>query len=354
MVMRSTTPRRKAVTAGHRARTSPPSRPSPQRDATASEAWRKGKAAYLARRAVAKQRTDLYPFTISGIPIEPLYTPEDLAGRDLGRDLGFPGEYPYTRGIHTTMYRGRMYTMRQFSGFGLARESNQRYHYLLEHGQTGLSIAFDNPTIMGYDSDHPKAHGEVGKCGVAVDSLRDMEVLLDGIDPGRISTSMTINGPASIMFGFYLANAEKRGVRFADLRGTLQNDILKEYIAQKCWCFPPRPSLRIIVDLIEFATKNVPQWNTISISGYHIREAGSTAAQEPAFTLADGFTYVEECIRRGLGVDEFAPRLSFFWNSHRFLRGDRQAAGGPPHLGPAHARTLRSEAQGVVAGALPH
>jgi len=206
--------------------------------------------------------------------------------------------------------------MRQFAGFGTARESNQRYHYLLEHGQTGLSIAFDNPTIMGYDSDHPKAHGEVGKCGVAVDSLRDMEILLNGIDPASISTSMTINGPASIMFGFYLANAEKMGVPFANLRGTLQNDILKEYIAQKCWCFPPEPSLRIIVDLIEFATKRVPQWNTISVSGYHIREAGSTAGQELAFTLADGFTYVEECMKRGLDVDDFAPRLSFFWNSH--------------------------------------
>jgi methylmalonyl-CoA mutase N-terminal domain/subunit len=206
--------------------------------------------------------------------------------------------------------------MRQFAGFGTAKESNERYHYLLEHGQTGLSIAFDNPTIMGYDSDHPKSHGEVGKCGVAVDSLRDMETLLDGIDPGVISTSMTINGPAAIMFGFYLANAEKRGVPFSRLRGTLQNDILKEYIAQKCWCFPPEPSLRIIVDLIEFATKNVPQWNPISISGYHIREAGSTAAQELAFTLADGFTYVERCIERGLDVDDFAPRLSFFWNSH--------------------------------------
>jgi len=264
----------------------------------------------------SRERKDLYPFTISGEPIKPLYGPADLAHMDLARDLAVPGEYPFTRGIHPTMYRGRMFTMRQFAGFGTARESNQRYHYLLEHGQTGLSIAFDNPTIMGYDSDHPKAHGEVGKCGVAVDSLRDMEILLDGIDPGAISTSMTINGPASIMFGFYLANAEKKGVPFANLRGTLQNDILKEYIAQKCWCFPPEPSLRIIVDLIEFATKRVPQWNTISVSGYHIREAGSTAGQELAFTLADGFTYVEECMKRGLDVDDFAPRLSFFWNSH--------------------------------------
>jgi methylmalonyl-CoA mutase N-terminal domain/subunit len=272
--------------------------------------------AWEQRYAQSKERTGLYPFTISGTPIKPLYTPEDLAGMDLSRDLAVPGEYPFTRGIHTSMYRGRMFTMRQFAGFGTPRESNQRYHYLLDHGQTGLSIAFDNPTIMGYDSDHPKSHGEVGKCGVALDSLRDMEILLDGIDPGAISTSMTINGPASIMFAFYLANAEKQGVPFTKLRGTLQNDILKEYIAQKCWCFPPRPSLRIIVDLIEFAIRRVPQWNTISVSGYHIREAGSTAGQELAFTLADGFTYVEECVRRGLDVDEFAPRLSFFWNSH--------------------------------------
>src|SRR5690242_7548689 len=268
------------------------------------------------RVAAAQERPGLYPYTISGVPIRPLYGPDDVAGIDLARDLGFPGEYPFTRGVRDTMYRGRMFTMRQFAGFGLARESNQRYHYLLAHGQTGLSIAFDNPTIMGYDSDHPKAHGEIGRCGVAVDSLRDMEILLDGIDPGTISTSMTINGPASIMFGFYLANAEKRGVPFANLRGTLQNDILKEYIAQKCWCFPPAPSLRIIVDLIEFATRHVPQWNTISVSGYHIREAGSTAAQELAFTLADGFTYVEKCLERGLDVDDFAPRLSYFWNSH--------------------------------------
>jgi len=278
--------------------------------------WEGQRAGWDKRYARAKERADLYPYTISGIPIRPLYTPADLEGMDLARDLGFPGEYPFTRGVRDNMYRGRMFTMRQFSGFGTPKESNERYHYLLKAGQTGLSIAFDNPTIMGYDSDHPKAHGEVGKCGVAVDSLRDMEILLDGIDPGGISTSMTINGPAATMFGFYLANAEKRGVPFERLRGTLQNDILKEYIAQKCWCFPPRPSLRIIVDLIEFATKRVPQWNTISVSGYHIREAGSTAAQELAFTLADGFTYVEECVKRGLDVDDFAPRLSFFWNSH--------------------------------------
>jgi len=281
-----------------------------------SPAWERQQRTWLEASNKGMERKGLYPFTISGVPIKALYTPEDLKDTDLARDVAFPGEYPFTRGIHPTMYRGRMFTMRQFAGFGLAHESNRRYHYLLAHGQTGLSIAFDNPTIMGYDSDHPKAHGEVGKCGVAVDSLRDMEILLDGIDPGVISTSMTINGPAATMFGFYLANAEKHGTPLENLRGTLQNDILKEYIAQKCWCFPPRPSLRIIVDLIEFATKRVPQWNTISISGYHIREAGSTAAQELAFTLADGFTYVEECMARGLDVDDFAPRLSFFWNSH--------------------------------------
>src|SRR5262245_58771130 len=298
------------------ARPEPAARNGRRNGKAGAPTWGTQRAGWEQRLAAAKQRPDLYPFTISGVPIKPLYTPEDLAGMDPARDLGFPGEYPYTRGIHTTMYRGRMFTMRQFAGFGTPRESNARYHYLLEHGQTGLSIAFDNPTIMGYDSDHPKAHGEVGKCGVALDSLRDMEILLDGIDPGAISTSMTINGPASIMFGFYLANAEKRGVPFEKLRGTLQNASLKEYIAQKCWCFPPRPSLRIIVDLIEFATRRVPQWNTISISGYHIREAGSTAAHELAFTLADGFTYVEECLKRGLDVAAFAPRLSFFWNSH--------------------------------------
>ena len=273
-------------------------------------------AGYDSNYPKGREREGLYPFTISGIPIKPLYGPDDVKGMDLARDLSVPGEYPYTRGVHPTMYRGRMFTMRQFAGFGTARDTNQRFHYLLDHGQTGLSIAFDNPTIMGYDSDHPKSHGEVGKCGVAIDSLRDMEILLDGIDPGTVSTSMTINGPASIMYAFYLANAEKRGVKFDRLRGTLQNDILKEYIAQKCWCFPPEPSLRIIVDLIEFSTKHVPQWNTISISGYHIREAGSTAAQELAFTLADGFTYVERCVERGLDIDDFAPRLSFFWNSH--------------------------------------
>ena len=296
-------------------------KPAPRRAAKGGVA--KADATFAAQQTTwaekyvtSRKRTDVYPFTISGTPIKPLYGPDDVKGMDLARDLAVPGEYPYTRGVHPTMYRGKMFTMRQFAGFGTAAETNERFHYLLRNGQTGLSIAFDNPTIMGYDSDHPKSHGEVGKCGVAIDSLRDMERLLQGIDPGQISTSMTINGPAAIMFAFYLANAEKRGVPFQNLRGTLQNDILKEYIAQKCWCFPPTPSLRIIVDLIEFSTKHVPQWNTISVSGYHIREAGSTAGQELAFTLADGFTYVEECLKRGLDIDDFAPRLSFFWNSH--------------------------------------
>jgi methylmalonyl-CoA mutase, N-terminal domain len=314
--MASRNPKPSTRAAAHRVRGAAAKRANGASAAGRQAAWEGQRAAWESRYAKSKQRPDVYPFTISGIPIRPLYTPEDLAGMDAARDLGFPGEFPFTRGVRDNMYRGRMFTMRQFAGFGTPEESNQRYHYLLAHGQTGLSIAFDNPTIMGYDSDHPKAHGEVGKCGVALDSLRDMEILLDGIDPSAISTSMTINGPATIMFGFYLANAEKRGVPFSKLRGTLQNDILKEYIAQKCWCFPPRPSLRIIVDQIEFATKHVPQWNTISISGYHIREAGSTAAQELAFTLADGFTYVEECLARGLDIDDFAPRLSFFWNSH--------------------------------------
>jgi methylmalonyl-CoA mutase N-terminal domain/subunit len=316
---RSTHPRAgSATTAGRTRPAAEEKTPSPSGNGAAAPepTAAQQQSAWARRYAESKERPDLYPFTISGIPIKPLYTPADLATTDHARDVGVPGEFPYTRGVHTTMYRGRMFTMRQFAGFAGPRESNRRYHDLLAHGQTGLSIAFDNPTIMGYDSDHAKAHGEVGKCGVAIDSLRDMEILLDGIDPGAISTSMTINGPAATLFAFYLANAEKKGVPFSRLRGTLQNDILKEYIAQKCWCFPPRPSLRIIVDLIEFATKNVPQWNTISISGYHIREAGSTAAQELAFTLADGFTYVEACLERGLDIDAFAPRLSYFWNSH--------------------------------------
>ena len=254
--------------------------------------------------------------TVSAEAVNPLYGPDDTADLDYSLDLGFPGEYPFTRGVYPTMYRGRYWTMRQFSGFGTARDTNGRYHYLLDHGQTGLSVAFDMPTIMGYDSDHPRAEGEVGRCGVAIDSLRDMEVLFDGIDLAKITTSMTINAPASILLAFYLCTGEKRGVRFDRMGGTIQNDILKEYIAQKSWIFPPEPSMRIITDIMAFCSSRVPRWNTISISGYHIREAGSTAVQELAFTLADGFAYVEAGIRAGIDVDDFAPRLSFFFNAH--------------------------------------
>jgi methylmalonyl-CoA mutase N-terminal domain/subunit len=254
--------------------------------------------------------------TISGRPLQPLYSWEDLAGFDPRTELGYPGEYPYTRGIHPSMFRGKLWTMRQFAGMGTAIQTNQRYKFLLEKGQTGLSVAFDNPTLYGRDSDHRLSIGEVGKTGVAVDTLADMERLFDGIPLDRVSTSMTINAPAAWIFAMFLANAEKRGIAFANLRGTLQNDILKEYIAQKEWIFPPEPHLRLITDLMAFCADQVPQWNTISISGYHIREAGSTAAQELAFTLADGFTYVEHAIKAGLDIDDFAPRLSFFFNAH--------------------------------------
>ena len=251
-------------------------------------------------------------------PIErkPLYGPEDLNGFDAGRQLGIPGAYPYTRGIHPTMYRGRMWTMRQFAGFGSAEDTNQRYKFLLEHGQTGLSVAFDFPTLMGYDSDHARAEGEVGKCGVAISSAADMADLFDGIPLDQVSTSMTINGPAAILFCFYVAAAERQGVSPAKLRGTVQNDILKEYMAQHAWVYPVEPALKIIVDMFEWCGIHTPQWNTISISGYHIREAGSTAEQELAFTLANGFTYVERGLARGLDIDAFAPRLSFFWDIH--------------------------------------
>jgi methylmalonyl-CoA mutase N-terminal domain/subunit len=254
--------------------------------------------------------------TISDLPLQPLYTPEDVAHLDLARDLAFPGEYPYTRGIHAGMYRDRLWTMRQFAGFGNAKQTNERYHFLLAQGQTGLSVAFDMPTLMGFDSDQPQSLGEVGKCGVAIDSLRDMETLFDGIDLGAITTSMTINGPAAIALAQYIATAEAKGIPRAALGGTLQADILKEYIAQKEWIFPPRPHVRIIVDMMKFCTSEMPKWNTISVSGYHIREAGSTAVQELAFTLADGFAYVEAATKAGMDVDSFAPRLSFFFNSH--------------------------------------
>jgi methylmalonyl-CoA mutase N-terminal domain/subunit len=255
--------------------------------------------------------------TVSDLPIERLYTSDDLGPSWSEREqLGYPGEFPYTRGIHPTMYRGRLWTMRQFAGFGAAKDTNARFHYLLEHGQTGLSTAFDLPTLMGKDSDDPLARGEVGREGVAVDTLADMEILFRGIPLDRVSTSMTINAPAAVIFCMYLAVAEKQGVALATLEGTLQNDILKEYIAQKEWIYPPRPSMRIITDLMAFCSRQVPKWNTISISGYHIREAGSTAVQELAFTLADGIAYVEAGIKAGLDVDEFAPRLSYFFNSH--------------------------------------
>ncbi len=268
-------------------------------------------------RAYASEPEQEIDFTtVSSEPVNPLYTEQDAAGIDCLRDLGFPGDYPFTRGVYPTMYRGRLWTMRQFSGFGTPRDTNRRYHYLLDHGQTGLSVAFDMPTIMGYDSDHPRAEGEVGRCGVAIDSLRDMEILFDGIDPSKITTSMTINAPASILLAFYLCAGEKKGARFDQMGGTIQNDILKEYIAQKSWIFPPEPSMRLITDILAFCAERVPKWNTISISGYHIREAGSTAVQELAFTLADGFAYVEAGIAAGLDVDVFAPRLSFFFNAH--------------------------------------
>jgi methylmalonyl-CoA mutase N-terminal domain/subunit len=264
---------------------------------------------------IAKDRNVKF-VTVSSEPIAPLYTPDDIKGIDFMRDIGFPGEFPYTRGVHHNMYRGRLWTMRQFAGFGTAKDTNQRFKYLLEQGQNGLSVAFDLPTLMGVDSDNPKSEGEVGICGVAIDSLADMEVLFDGIPLDKISTSMTINSPAAILLAFYICVAEQQGVPQEILRGTLQNDILKEYIAQKEFIFPPKPSMRIFVDSVEYCTKYVPMWNTVSISGYHIREAGSTAAQELAFTLADGFAYVEACVERGLNIDDFAPRFSHFFNSH--------------------------------------
>ena len=263
-----------------------------------------------------KAERDVGFTTVSDLPIDRLYTAEDLAGWDAARDLGLPGEPPYTRGLHPTMYRGRLWTMRQFAGFGSAEDTNARFHYLLEHGQTGLSTAFDLPTLMGRDSDDALAEGEVGREGVAIDTLDDMETLFRGIPLGEVSTSMTINAPAFVLLAMYLAVAEKQGVPIERLEGTIQNDILKEYIAQKEWIYPPVPSIRLITDMIAFCAERVPKWNTISISGYHIREAGSTAVQELAFTLADGLAYVEAARSRGLDVDRFAPRLSFFFNSH--------------------------------------
>ncbi|MBA3466655.1 MAG: methylmalonyl-CoA mutase family protein [Gemmatimonadaceae bacterium] len=267
------------------------------------------------RRKYGKGEVRDLAFTNSAKEVEAVYTALDAAETD-AEALGMPGFYPYTRGIHPTGYRGRLWTMRQFAGFGSAKDTNERYKFLLAHGQTGLSVAFDFPTLMGYDSDHPRSEGEVGKCGVAISSLADMETLFDGIPLDEVSTSMTINGPAVILYCFYIAAAEKKGIDSRALRGTIQNDILKEYMAQHAWVYPIEPALRLIVDCFEWSAEHAPQWNTISISGYHIREAGATAAQELAFTLADGFTYVERGIARGLDVDSFAPRLSFFWDIH--------------------------------------
>ena len=280
-----------------------------------SDKYNKAKEAYINKLSKSDE-TGMKFSTVSGVPIKPLYTQEDIGINNQLEEIGFPGEYPYTRGIHTNGYRGKVWTMRQFAGFGTPEDTNQRFKYLLEHGQTGLSVAFDLPTLMGWDADSPMSQGEVGICGVAVSSLQDMEILFDGIPLDKVSTSMTINSPAAMIFAFYLAVAQKQGVGFDKLRGTLQNDILKESIAQIEFIFTPRPSMKIITDMIEYCANEVPQWNPVSISGYHIREAGSTAAQELAYTLADGFAYIEACLERGMDIDSFAPRLSFFFNSH--------------------------------------
>lgn len=277
--------------------------------------YEEGKRAF--RNKVGNSKTTGMKFTtVSGEPVESFYGPDDIEDINYLSEIGFPGEYPFTRGIHVNGYRGKIWTMRQFAGFGSPEDTNRRFHYLLNHGQTGLSVAFDLPTLMGWDSDSPMSEGEVGICGVAVSSLEDMEILFDKIPLDKVSTSMTINSPAAMIFAFYLAVAKKQGVDFKNLRGTLQNDILKEYIAQKEYIYPPNPSMRIIVDMIEYCSREIPQWNPVSVSGYHIREAGSTAAQELAYTLADGFAYIEACIKRGMDIDEFAPRISFFFNSH--------------------------------------
>jgi methylmalonyl-CoA mutase N-terminal domain/subunit len=291
----------------------PAAREIPRRPSERERTWEKT----LLRPALEKSPERSSEFTtISGHPIERLYTQTDLAGWDPVRELGIPGKPPYTRGIHASMYRGRLWTMRQFAGFGSAQDTNRRFRYLLSQGQNGISVAFDLPTLMGYDSDHSLAEGEVGKCGVAISSLADMEALFDQIPLGSVSTSMTINSPAAILWAMYLAVAEKQGVDWSSLGGTLQNDILKEYIAQKEYIYPPKPSMRLVIDTFEFGTQHTPKFNTISISGYHIREAGSTAIQELAFTLRDAIEYVEWGLRRGLDVDDFAPRLSFFFNAH--------------------------------------
>jgi methylmalonyl-CoA mutase N-terminal domain/subunit len=280
-------------------------------DSAARERWE--------RENAAAPRREQPPTTVSSVPVEALYTPDSLDGFDPEHDLGYPGQYPFTRGVHAAMYRSRLWTMRQFAGFGTPRQTNERFRFLLGKGQTGLSTAFDLPTLMGLDSDDPRSLGEVGRLGVAVDTLDDILELYSGIDLSRVSVSMTINAPAAVLMAFFLANASDQGVDWQDLRGTVQNDILKEFHAQNEFVFPPEPHVRLVCDVIEFCSGHVPQWNTVSISGYHIREAGSTAVQELAFTLADGFHYVETCLARGLDVDAFAPRLSFFFNAHNDL-----------------------------------
>ena len=285
-----------------------PNNPTPPGSENSAERWKQ-------RAAADPQRKSGYK-TLSQIPLEPLYTAEHVSHLDYQRDLGMPGEYPYLRGVHPSGYRGRLWTMRMFAGFGLPEETNERFKFLLDSGQTGLSVAFDMPTLYGYDTDDTPAAGEFGKCGVAISSLADMERLFDGIPLGQITTSMTINSPAAIIWAMYLAVAEKQGVPMSQIGGTLQNDILKEYLAQNEYIFPPEPSMRLVVDTVEFATQYLPAWNPISISGYHIREAGSNAVQELAFTLADGLEYVRHCLDRGLAIDDFAPRLSFFFNVH--------------------------------------
>jgi methylmalonyl-CoA mutase, N-terminal domain len=283
--------------------------PRAQREGTSTERWKQE-----LYDATPERQGELFS-TMSGVENEPLYTPDNVE-LDYERDLGYPGVHPFTRGVYPSMYRGRLWTMRQFAGFGTAAETNERFRYLLEHGQTGLSTAFDMPTLMGYDSDHPRSLGEVGREGVAVDSLADMETLFEGIPLGEVSTSMTINAPAAMLLAFYACVGVEQEVPVAALRGTVQTDILKEYIAQKEWIFPPEPSMRLVVDMIEWCSREMPLMHPVSISGYHIREAGSTAAQELAFTLADGFAYVDACVARGMDVDDFAPRLSFFFNAH--------------------------------------
>lgn len=289
--------------------------PEQQKIAAERRQWEENTVAGSLTRLPERYAPDQFT-TISGEPIERIYTPADLPGFDYAQDLGYPGEYPFTRGVHPTMYRSRFWTMRMFAGFGSAEETNRRFRYLLDHGETGLSTAFDFPTLYGIDADDPRAYGEFGKVGVGVSSLEDMETLFGDIPIDQVTTSMTINGPAAVVWAFYIAAAENRGIPRSALGGTTQNDILKEYIAQNTFIYPPEPSMRLVVDTIEFATNEMPKWNPVSISGYHIREAGSTAAQELAFTLADGLTYVQWCVDRGMNVDDFAPRLSFFFNAH--------------------------------------